>query len=131
MLAPISEVAGSGTSFAAGSNTTFNCTVFGIEMLHSPALQYVWRKNSMNLTEQEASSLVLGPLMTDDFGSYICTVTINHNLLSTPITVTSRRYNVTLSSKLMNRIHHPNIHLIRTGHCTKCLNFLLYSLVLP
>ena len=111
MLAPISEVAGSGTSFAAGSNTTFNCTVFGIEMLHSPALQYVWRKNSMNLTEQEASSLVLGPLMTDDFGSYICTVTINHNLLSTPITVTSRRYNVTLSSKLMTPYSSPQYSL--------------------
>ena len=82
----------------------------------------------MNLTEQEASSLVLGPLMTDDFGSYTCTVTIDHDLLSTPITVTSRGYNVTLSSKLMDRRHHPKIHLIRTGHYTKYPECLLHCI---
>ena len=119
MLDPIAKVAGSGTSFAAGDNTTLNCAVSGIEMLHSPALQYVWRKNWMNLTKQEESSLMLGPLMTDDSGSYTCTVTIDHDLLSTPITVTSRGYNVTLSSKLMDRI---GITHLRTGYSPNTQN---------
>ena len=93
---PTAEVTGSGSQFAVNDTTVLNCTVTGTNTLGSPSLDYVWRSNSTNLTGQLGSSLMLGPLTTDDSGSYACTVIISDTLLSTPITVISGQYNITV-----------------------------------
>ena len=93
---PTAEVTGSGSHFAVNDTTVLNCTVTGTNTLESPSLDFVWRSNSMNLTRQVESSLILGPLTTDDSGSYACTVIISDTFLSIPITVTSEQYNITV-----------------------------------
>ena len=93
------EVTGSGIHFAVNDSTVLNCTVTGTNTLESPSLDYVWRSNSTNLTGEVESSLMLGPLTTEESGSYACTVIINDTLLSIPITVTSEEYNITVLGK--------------------------------
>ena len=101
---PTAEVTVSGIHFAVNDSTVLNCTVIGTNTLDSPSLDYVWRSNS---TEQVGSSLMFDLLTTDDSGSYACTVIINDTLLSTPITVTSEKYNLTVLGKcsLLDWLH--------------------------
>ena len=99
LLEPTVEVTGSRNSFTTGVNTTLNCVVSGADNLGSPRVNYVWMRDSDNITGQVGSSLVLGSLTTNDSGSYTCTVTIKHDLLSTPITVTSTTaYSITVTA---------------------------------
>ena len=59
----------------------------------------MWRRDGGIIQGKMESSLMLNSLATGDSGSYTCTVTINHNLLSTPITVTSTTgYSITVSA---------------------------------
>ena len=104
---PRVEIAGSENSFKTGDSTTLMCEVHGIDILDSPTKSYVWSNGSTSLTGQVESSLMLGPLTTADIGSYTCTVTIRHNLLSTPIIKKSECFQVNVVGK---------VYIISSGH---------------
>ena len=78
-------VSGGGNDFAVGDSTTLNCVVSGADILDSPTVNYVWRRENNIIQGEVESSLMLGPLTTNDIGSYTCSVSINHNLLNTPV----------------------------------------------
>ena len=90
----MAEIIGNGNSFMAGDSTTLNCIVSGADILDSPTESHVWRRNGTIISGQVRSSLMFVTLTTGDSGSYTCRVTINHNLLSSPISVTSEGFSV-------------------------------------
>ena len=87
-------VSGEGNDFAVGDSTTLNCIVSGADILDSPTVNYMWRRENNIIQGEVESSLMLGPLATDDIGSYTCSVSINHNLLSTPVDIDSEGFQI-------------------------------------
>ena len=98
-LDPLAKVSGNRNNFVVNESITLTCVVSGADSLDNHTEIYVWRRDSVILTGQVEASLTLGPLKTDDSGSYTCTVTINDTFLSSPINATSAGYNITISSK--------------------------------
>ena len=82
-------VSGGGNDFAVEDSTTLNCVVSGADILDSPTVNYVWRRENNIIQGEVESSLMLDPLTTNDIGSYTCSVSISHNLLSIPVNIDS------------------------------------------
>ena len=95
-------VSGDGNDFAVGASTTLNCVVSNTTTLNLVLVgrteSYVWRRDGTMVGQQ--SSLTLDPLTTDDIGSYTCTVTISHSLLSSNIVRESEGLQINVVGKL-------------------------------
>ena len=98
-------VSGDGNDFAVGDSTTLNCVVSNTDTLDLVLVgrteSYVWRRDGTMVGQQ--SSLMLGPLTTADIGSYTCTVTISHNLLSRIIVRESEGFQIDVVGKFYVR----------------------------
>ena len=83
-------VSGDRNDFAVGDSTTLNCVVSDADILDSPTVvNYMWRRENNIIQGEVESSLMLGPLTTNDIGSYTCSVSIHHSLLSIPVNIDS------------------------------------------
>ena len=95
MITPI--VTGRGAE--VGHNTSLRCNVSGTNNLVEPTLTYEWLRGNMTIPMAVRATLMLGPLRTNDSGSYRCRVTVNDVFLSDSITRTSEKVNINIQGK--------------------------------
>ena len=98
-------VSGGGNDYAVDDTTILDCIFSNTATLDLVLVghteSYVWRRDGTMVGQ--LSSLTLDPLTTTDIGSYTCTVTISHNLLSSNIVRESEGFQINVVGKFYVR----------------------------
>ncbi len=99
----------------AGQNYSLTCSVNIPQSLNATITYYMWTINHALLSPTReievgtGSCLSFSPLRLSDSGQYVCTVNVTSDLLSSPLTVESDIFEVTIQSESLFSVNYSSV----------------------